>query len=85
ERVTTLIAEGRAGEAAALITTLLEAPIDARTAEVLSFELGLLLEKKLGDDDGACRHWRAHRARFGAGRYGDALAEAEARCEREAP
>jgi len=82
ERVNELRAEGRYQEEARLIARLLEAPLAARAAEVLSFELGELLERKLDRRGEACAHWRTHRDRFGEGRYGVELAQAIARCER---
>jgi TolA-binding protein len=39
---------------------------DRRTAQILSFEEGDLLEQ-LDDKDAACAHWRAHQARFPGG------------------
>lgn len=41
----------------------------ARTAEVLSYELGTILARHLGDVDGACAHWQQHLARFADTRY----------------
>ncbi len=70
EQVTILRANRRYQRAARLIAQLLEAPLESQAAEVLSFERGELLEKKLAAPGEACRHWRAHQRRFGPGRYG---------------
>jgi len=78
--VSKLRGEGRYAEAVVWIARLLEAPLDARAAEVLSFERGQLLERKLGDTEGACQHWGAHRARFPGGRYEIEVTTALNRC-----
>jgi hypothetical protein len=78
--VTRLRAERRYVEAVTWIGRLLEAPLDNRAAEVLSFERGQLLERKLADALGACRHWSAHAARFGSGHYDAEVHAALARC-----
>jgi hypothetical protein len=62
--------EGRYREAAAALSTIRSAKIDARTAEVLSFEEGEVLEH-LVDEASACAHWKRHAERFPAGRYGE--------------
>ncbi|WAS91216.1 FecR family protein [Nannocystis punicea] len=36
----------------------------ARSRQLVSFEIGTLLERQLGDTAAACVHWRAHRERF---------------------
>lgn len=43
--------------------------LDARARQLVSYEIGTLLERQLGDDAQACQHWAAHRRRFPGGRY----------------
>jgi len=62
-------AEGHYDEARARLTKLLRAPVGEPVAEIMSFELGGLLESKLGDPVAACGHWRAHQRRFPGGQY----------------
>jgi transmembrane sensor len=73
-RVNALRASGRYGAAADLLRRALRRPWDRRTAEVLSYELGRILERQLHDEAAACTHWRQHEDRFGGGRYADAVA-----------
>ncbi len=58
---------------------------DRRTAQVLSYERGEILERHLsqGDPSAACAHWARHQARFGEGRYARAVTAAQERlgCE----
>jgi RNA polymerase sigma-70 factor (ECF subfamily) len=81
ERVTELRSKGQYAEAASLIASLIDAPVDTRTAEVLSFERGEILERKLSRTAEACAHWRFHAARFPTGRYQTALDAALLRCQ----
>lgn len=74
ERVATLRARGQYRAAATVLRRALRRPWERRTAEVLSYELGRILERQLDDDEAACAHWRRHEARFGWGRYADAVA-----------
>lgn len=54
-----------------------------RTAEVLSYELGTILARHLGDAAAACHHWREHLQRFGGTRHRDPIEASMARlgCE----
>ncbi len=56
---------------------------DRRTAQVLSYELGEIIERHLDDDAAACAHWARHQTRFGGGRYARAVQSARERlgCE----
>jgi len=45
-----------------------------RSRQLVSYEIGTLLERQLDDTDAACEHWAAHRAEFPGGRY-DAIVE----------
>lgn len=73
EKVATLRARGRYRAAADVLRRALRRPWERRTAEVLSYELGRILERQLHDEQAACAHWRRHDERFGAGRYADAV------------
>lgn len=84
-RVSDYRARGEFDRAAALIVELLEAPIDQRSAEVLSFERGELLEHKLDRRADACAHWRAHAQRFHGGRYRHEIDAAIERCAGNSP
>ncbi len=80
QRVTLLRAQRHYAHAAALIAKLLDAPLDPEAAQVLSYERGDLLETKLSNPKQACAHWRAHRARFGQGRYAQIVQEKLKKC-----
>lgn len=80
QRVTLLRAQRHYAHAAALIAKLLKAPLDPEAAQVLSYERGDLLETKLSNPKQACVHWRAHRARFGRGRYAQSVQEKLKKC-----
>lgn len=56
--------EGRYTEAAATLRAALKRRWPTRTAEVLSHELGRLLERRIRDKASACAHWRKHLERF---------------------
>lgn len=84
-RVSDHRARGEFDRAASLIAELLDAPIDHRSAEVLSFERGELLEHKLDRRAEACAHWRAHAARFSDGRYRREIEAAIERCTGNSP
>ncbi len=68
ERVTELRAEKRYGAAISELRRALRRPWDARTAQVLSYELGELLRTD-EDIEGACQHFEAHQAAYPRGRY----------------
>jgi hypothetical protein len=40
-----------------------------RSRQLVSYEIGTLLERQLGDLEAACRHWALHRERYPNGRY----------------
>lgn len=44
-----------------------------RTKAVLSYELGTILARHVGDPEAACQHWRRHLDRYGPGRHGRAI------------
>ncbi len=74
-------AEGKYQQARERLTQLLMAPVGESVAEILSFELGGLLERKLHDRQSSCAHWKMHQARFGGGTYNLQVEQAIAQCE----
>lgn len=56
---------------------------DRRTAEVLSYELGELLHRHLGERQAACDHLRKHQERFENGRYDTAIERTRAKLQCE--
>lgn len=79
QRVQALRGERRYREAVELLRRARGRRWDRRTAEVLSFEEGNLIEHL--EQDRACVHWRRHRARFRGGAYRDAVARALTRLD----
>ncbi len=73
-------AEGDYDEARARLTKLLRAPVGEPVAEIMSFELGGLLENKIGDLAAACGHWRAQQRRFLSGQYTKPVGERLQNC-----
>lgn len=61
--------EGRYADAAATLRAALKRRWPKRTAEVLSYELGRLLARRVRDHASACAHWRDHLRRFSGTRY----------------
>ena len=61
--------EGRYTEAAATLRAALKRKWPTGTADVLSYELGRLLERRVKDRAAACEHWRKHLERFETTRY----------------
>lgn len=61
--------EGRYAEAAGVLRRALKRRWPSRTADVLSYELGRILERRMKDTSAACEHWRAHLKRFERTRY----------------
>jgi len=60
---------GRYTEAAATLRAALKRRWPTRTADVLSHELGRLLERRIRDQASACTHWKKHLERFTKTRY----------------
>jgi len=58
----------------------------ARARQLVSYEIGTLLERQLGDAAEACRHWAEHRRRYPNGRYDAIVARSleRLRCTDEA-
>jgi hypothetical protein len=51
----------------------------ARGRQLVSYEIGSLLERQLQDVDAACEHWAAHLERYPKGRYDSIIARSIAR------
>ena len=79
--VTALRGAGRYDAAARRLRQALQLRWDRRTGQVLSYELGQILERHLGDTRAACKHWAKHRRRYPEGRYAGAVATSLQRCE----
>ena len=75
EKVTQLRARHQYQEAGDVLEAALSMAWSPRAAEVLSFELGNILESHLSDQNAACDHWRQHLARFPDGRFRDKVLE----------
>ncbi len=83
ETVERLRAAGEYGEAVTAIEAALPT-LSRRDREVLSFELGKLIERSRGAS-AACTHWRSYAERFPKGRYADLVAEERTRLSCDAP
>jgi hypothetical protein len=82
DEVTALRARGEYDTAARRLESALASPgWDRRAAEVLSFELGTILTRHIGDVQRACRHWNEHLDRFTSPRYRDAITRHRTRLE----
>ncbi len=82
DEVTKLRSRGHYAEAAAVLRRAQGARRwDRRTAQVMSYELGEIIERHLGDREAACAHWVAHQRRFAGGRYDRAIDRARERLE----
>jgi hypothetical protein len=69
EKIDELRRRGEYRDAAEQLERALSRRLDHRTGEVLSYELGTILARHLGDPARACRHWARHVERFDGGRY----------------
>lgn len=74
ERVNELRAQGRYQKAVKVLRQALRRRWDRRTSQVLSYELGELLHRHIGDRGSACAHLKRHQAKYPRGRYDDAIA-----------
>jgi hypothetical protein len=81
DRIASLRAAGRYAEAVELIRTIDATRLDPRTAEVLSYEEGTILQDHLRHDAAACQHWEHHLRRFPRGRYRDRVQARRTGCE----
>jgi len=69
QQIAVLRSRGLYEQAARTLEQALHESYAPATLERVSFELGSILTYHLGDAERACTHWRAHRARYPAGRY----------------
>jgi ferric-dicitrate binding protein FerR (iron transport regulator) len=83
ERVARLRLAGDPEGAAAELQRVAGDDWDERTREVLSFELGRIVEVEIEDRARACAHWASHARSFPSGRYAVEVARALSRlgCE----
>lgn len=83
EEVTRLEAIHRYVEALRLLRESEGEAWDPRTEQVLSYEIGRILHRRLDDRPGACRHLARHQQRFPQGRYQVAVTDLlrELECE----
>ena len=78
--VTDLRSAGRYDQAAKRLRQALGLRWDRRTAQVLSYELGQILERHLHDANAACKHWAKHQRKYPEGRYAGAVATSLQSC-----
>ena len=69
EQAERLRRQGRYADAASVLRDALKRRWPTRTADVLSYELGRLLQRRVKDQASACEHWKAHLKRFASTRY----------------
>lgn len=78
----------RSGQFQAAVERLREADASEwseRSRQLVSYEIGTLLERQLGDMAAACAHWREHRRRFPGGLRDDIVARSITRLGCAAP
>ncbi|MCY1059433.1 FecR family protein [Nannocystis sp. SCPEA4] len=71
--------EGRFQAAVDRLKAADSAAWSTRSRQLVSFEIGTLLERQLGDTAAACAHWRAHRERFPGGPRDEIVVRSQAR------
>lgn len=64
-----LRASGRVVQALSRLRALPRAQLTPRMAEIVSYEIGTLLQDRLKDRVQACAHWDRHQTEFGTGPY----------------
>ena len=72
-----LRSQGRYKQAARALRAALPRITDRVTRERFSFELGDILTYQLSDPAAACRHWKRHLRRYGPGRDGKEIRQAQ--------
>lgn len=74
---------GRFADAVARLRDADTSRWSSRAQQLVSYEIGTLLERQLGDRAAACAHWRAHASRHPDGRHAQAVEAALVRlaCE----
>lgn len=80
DSVTKLRAAGRYAEAVHTLRRALRSKWAPRTRQVLSYELGQLLDRHTDDASAACAHWQTHQRQFPAGRYAGAVEKSLRAC-----
>ena len=73
DEVQELRAAGQYREAIRVLRGALKKRWDSRTAQILSYEIGELLHRFIGDERAACKHLRGHQKRWPTGRYRGAI------------
>lgn len=83
DEVAALRRAGRFADAVARLRDADTSRWSSRAQQLVSYEIGTLLERQLGDRAAACAHWRAHASRHPDGRHAEAVEAALARlaCE----
>ncbi|PCC68593.1 FecR family protein [Nannocystis exedens] len=71
--------EGRYQAAVERLRTADSAAWSPRSRQLVSFEIGALLERQLGDAAAACAHWKQHRERFPNGSRDEIVARSLAK------
>ncbi|MCY0989299.1 FecR family protein [Nannocystis sp. ILAH1] len=71
--------EGRYPAAVARLRAADARAWSSRSRQLVSFEIGTLLERQLGDTAAACAHWREHRERFPGGSRDEIVARSLAK------
>ncbi|WP_434428060.1 hypothetical protein [Nannocystis pusilla] len=77
--VAALRREGRYSAAVARLRAADAQAWSPRSRQLVSFEIGTLLERQLGDTAAACAHWREHRERFPDGSRDEIVARSLAK------
>jgi hypothetical protein len=70
---------GRFADALARLRSADDSRWSTRARQLVSYEIGTLLERQLDDRAAACTHWRAHASRYPDGRHAQAVERALAR------
>lgn len=85
ERVAALRRDGAFREAVELLRSTDTHRWSPRARQLVSYEIGTLLERQLGDVEQACTHWTEHRRRFPSGRHDAIVARSLDRLRCDAP
>lgn len=85
DRVATLRRDGAFREAVELLRSTDTHRWSPRARQLVSYEIGTLLERQLGDVEQACAHWTEHRRRFPNGRHDAIVARSLDRLRCDAP
>jgi hypothetical protein len=83
DEVATLRRAGRFQEAVDHLRAADPSGWTERSRQLVSYEIGTLLERQLRDTAAACEHWVGHRERFPGGRHDEIVARSIARLDCE--